>query len=371
MPLLVPEKPERVLRYVNSRPKDSGAARVFEPRVRPSRTPVKTFSRDQNNHPGEYGILALMHPFDSARRDFFRALFAGAAGLSLSRSTFAQAPPATPIKASKLSDYVTMVSGDGGNVAVVTSGDGLMMIDGGYQERAADLLKTVKENVDAHSVNLLFNTHWHLDHVGCNETLGKSGARIMAHENVKKRLSVRTTMESMNRTFEPLKPEGLPTENFAKNGRLTYGKEKIDYTHIALAHTDGDSYLFFPGPNILHTGDLMFNGFYPVIDYSTGGWIGGMVAASEALLKVGDAKTRIIPGHGPLASKDDLKATRDMLATVHARMEKLVKEGKSVDEVASLAPLKDLDEKWGKGPMKPDNFTRVAFTSILRHTQKA
>src|SRR5206468_1076120 len=107
-----------------------------------------------------------------------------------------------PIKAVKLSDNLAMMTGDGGNIGVVIAPDGLMMVDGGYAERASDLLKSVKEQVDAHDVKLLFDTHWHLDHVGCNETLGRAGAKIMAHENVKKRLSVKTTMESMNRTFD-------------------------------------------------------------------------------------------------------------------------------------------------------------------------
>ncbi len=306
----------------------------------------------------------------SNRREFFTALAGGAVGISLTCRALAQAP-ATPIKATKLSDNLAMMTGDGGNIGVVISPDGLMMIDGGYAERASDLLKSVKEQVDAHDVKILFDTHWHLDHVGCNETLGRAGVKIMAHENVKKRLSVKTTMESMNRTFDPLKPEGWPTQEFSKDGKMTFGKEKIEYVHIPTAHTDGDSYLFFPGPNILHTGDMMFNGFYPVIDYSTGGWVGGMAHAAEVMLKVGDAKTRIIPGHGPLASKDDLKATHEMLATVTQRIEKLIKEGKSVDEAVAAAPTKDFDEKFGRGMFKPDAWTKIAYTSVVRHNQKA
>lgn len=262
------------------------------------------------------------------------------------------------------------MTGDGGNIGVVIGPDGLMMIDGGYAERAPDLLKAVSEQVDSHKVTLLFDTHWHLDHVGCNETLGRAGAKIMAHENVKKRLSVKTTMESMNRTFDPLKPEGLPTQEFSKNGKMTFGKEKIEYTHVPTAHTDGDTFLFFPGPNVIHTGDLMFNGFYPVIDYSTLGWVGGMANAASVILKVGDAQTRIIPGHGPMASKDDLKAIHEMLATVTERMQKMAKEGKPADEAVAAAPTKAFDDKFGKGMFKPDAWTRIAYTSVLRHNQK-
>jgi cyclase len=307
----------------------------------------------------------------SSRREFFQALASGAAGVTFAWPAFGQQPPATPIRATRLSDNLAVMMGDGGNIGVVLSPDGLMMIDGGYAERAADLLKAVSEQVDAHKVALLFDTHWHLDHVGSNETLGRAGVKIMAHENVKKRLSVKTTMESMNRTFDPLKPEGLPTSEFSKNGKMSFGREKIEYTHVPTAHTDGDTFLFFPGPNVIHTGDLFFNGFYPVIDYSTLGWVGGMANAAAIILKAGDASTRIIPGHGPMSSKDDLKATHEMLATVADRMEKLAKEGKSADEAVAAAPTQGFDDKFGKGMFKPDAWTRIAYTSVLRHNQKS
>jgi cyclase len=314
--------------------------------------------------------LHSMSNFASNRREFLTALAGGAAGLSLTYRAFGQNAPA-PIKATKLSDNLAVMMGDGGNVGVVLSPDGLMMIDGGVPDRSADLLKAIGEQVDAHKVTLLFDTHWHFDHIGCNETLGRAGAKIMAHENVKKRLSVKTTMESMNRSFDPLKPEGLPTQEFTKGGKMTFGKEKLEYTHIPTAHTDGDSFVFFPGPNVLHTGDMLFNGFYPVIDYSTGGWVGGMANAAATMLKVGDASTKIIPGHGPMGTKDDLKAAQEMLSAVTQRLEKLIKEGKSADEAVAAAPTKDFDAKFGNGFFKPDAWTKIAYVSVVRHNQKA
>ncbi len=305
-----------------------------------------------------------MPSFLTHRRDFLRALIAAPAGMSLA---FAQNQ--TPIQATKLSDRLALVAGDGGNIAIVIDRNGLMMIDGGFANRAAELLAAVKEQVDAHNFNVVFNTHWHLDHVGCNEELGKAGVKIIAHENVKKRLSSRITMEALNRVVEPLKPEGLPAETFTSGGKMTHG-EAIEYKSVPPAHTDGDAYLFFPGPNVVHTGDLFFNGSYPFIDYSTGGWIGGMAAASDTLLKVGDAKTRIIPGHGALASKEDLKASRDMLATIHDRLAAMAKQGKTLDEAVAAAPTKDLDEKWNKGK-KGDGFVRLAYTGLLRHNGAA
>ena len=301
----------------------------------------------------------------ATRRDFLRAAFAGAAGTTLSFRALAQnAPPA--ITATKLAPDLVMLSGDGGNVAFVIGGDGLFMIDGGLQERSGDLIKAVAD-LDSHRVTTLFNTHWHYDHVGSNEALGRTGTRILAHENVRKRLSERTAFESANRTFDPLKPEGLPKETFTKGGKLTVGKQRLEYTHIALAHTDGDAYVFFPSLNVLHTGDLLFNGTFPVIDYSTGGWIGGMAAAAEALGKVGDAATKIIPGHGPLATKADLQASHDMLATIHDRVAAMIKQGKSVEEAVAAKPTQEFDAKFGQGVRKPDAFVQVAYTTIRKH----
>src|SRR5262245_25672830 len=184
------------------------------------------------------------------RREFLQAVVAGAVGSSFTYRAFAQNPPA--IAATKLAPDLVLLSGDGGNVAVVIGPDGLLMIDGGLPDRSGDLLKAVSE-VDGHKVTTLFNTHWHFDHVGCNEALGRMGTKIIAHANTKKHLGVRTTMEAANRTFEPLKTEGLPAETFTTGGRLTFGKQRLEYTHVPLAHTDGDAYVFLPALNLLHT----------------------------------------------------------------------------------------------------------------------
>jgi cyclase len=302
------------------------------------------------------------------RREFMEAVIAGAVGSSFSLRAFAQAP-APPIVATRLAPDLVMFGGGGGNVGLVIAPDGLLMIDSGFPERSADLLKAVAD-VDGHRVMTLFNTHWHYDHVGSNEALGRMGAKIVAHENTKKHLSMRVNFESANRTFDPLKPEGIPAETFTAGGRLTFGAERLEYTHIPLAHTDGDAYIFFPAINVLQTGDLLFNGTFPVIDYSTGGWIGGMAQAAAALGKVGDANTKIIPGHGPLATKEDLKASYTMLATIHERLEPMIKAGKSVEEAVAAKPTREFDEKFGQGVRKPDAFVQVAYTSIARHMKK-
>jgi len=297
-----------------------------------------------------------------------QAVMTGAVGASFRLRGSAQAPP-PPVVATKLAPDLVWLSGAGGNVALVIGSDGVFMIDSGFPERSADLLKAVSD-VDTHKVTTLLNTHWHFDHVGSNEALGRMGAKIVAHENTKAHLSVRTPMEVAGRTFDPLKPEGIPVETFTSGGRVTFAKQRLEYTHVPLAHTDGDAYVFFPALNVLHTGDLLFNGTFPVIDYSNGGWIGGMAQAAAALAKVGDANTRIIPGHGPLATKDDLKATYTMLATIQERIEPMIKAGKSIEEAVAAHPTREFDEKYGQGVRKPDAFVQVAYTSIMRHAKK-
>jgi cyclase len=232
-----------------------------------------------------------MPALDCDRRDFLRALIGGAAGLSITHA----APD--PIQATKLTDNIVLLAGDGGNVGLALAPDGLLLIDGGYSNRAAELQEAIG-GVDSHPVKILFNTHWHGDHVGSNELLGKAGVKIIAHQNAKHWLSQQVRMEIFNTTVEPLKPEGLPSQTFTEGGKLTFGEEKIEYKWMPNSHTDNDAYLFFPSANVLQTGDLFFNGMYPVVDYSTGGWIGGMAAALDKLVKAGDAKTQIIPAMG-------------------------------------------------------------------------
>lgn len=305
---------------------------------------------------------------DLDRRHFLRSLAAGAVGLASTGRGFGQAAP-DPIRAAKLTDRVALLSGDGGNVGLVIGEEGLLMIDGGYANRALELAKAVADT-GSHPVKILFNTHWHGDHVGSNELLGKAGVTIMAHQNAKFWLGQKVKMEIFNTTVEPLKPEGIPAKTFVDSGKLTFAKEKIEYKWVPDSHTDNDVYLFFPGANVLHTGDLFFSGMYPVIDYTTGGWIGGMAEALDKLLKVGDAQTKIIPGHGPLSSKEDMRASREMLHTVFERLEAFSKKSASLDDVLKTNPVSDLEPKWGQGFLNGDAFLRMAYPSIARHAQK-
>ena len=304
---------------------------------------------------------------DANRREFIRTLVSGAAGLTLTwpSSAYAQRGPAT-ITATKLTDRITALSGVGGNVGLVTGAEGLLMIDGGTANRAADLAKAIAD-ISPQMVQVLFNTHYHFDHVGSNESLGKNHVRIIAHENVKKRLGTSFENPAMGRRMEALPAIALPTETFTSGGKLSFGVEALEYTHTPPAHTDGDAFVFFPGANVIHTGDLFWVGRYPVVDYTVGGSLLGMAGTLDQLDKVGDARTRIICGHGPgNVGKTEMRQVREMWLTINQRLEVLAKQGRSVDEMIAAAPTKDFDA--ALGVQNPEAFLRQAYGGVHART---
>ena len=296
------------------------------------------------------------------RREFLDILLTGAAGLTITCPAFGQGATPAPITAIKLTDRLAVLAGAGGNVGLVIGRDGLLMIDGGLPDRAADMASAVAA-ISPRMVQVLFNTHYHFDHVGSNELLGKNKVRIIAHENVKKRLGERFDNPAFGRVFEALSPAGQPTETFAADGKLTFGEDAIEYTHIPQSHTDGDAFVFFPGANVLHTGDLLFLGRYPVVDYGARGSLAGMAAALERMDRVGDAQTRVIPGHGPVAGKAEMRAARETWLTINQRLEEHAKAGRSADEVVKAAPTKEFDAKLGVSD--PSGFVRQAYGGVV------
>ena len=311
------------------------------------------------------------------RRDFLRALLGGAAGLSLTVTAraFGQAAvqgaaPATPVTIKRLTGTIYVLSGAGGNVGLVISPEGGLMIDGGLPNRAGDVAKAVAD-VARKPVQVLFNTHYHGDHVGSNELLGKAKVRIIAHANVKKRLGERIESQAFGRTLEPLSAVGQPTETFPVGGRLTFGREVLQYTHVPLAHTDGDAFVYLATSNVLHTGDLLFIERYPVIDFTVGGSLAGMTSALDRLDRAVNVETQVIPGHGPVVTIKELRATRNIWAELNQRLEMMVKEGRSVDEVVKMAPTKDFDAKVGpQAAQTAEGFLRQAYGGIVARQKR-
>lgn len=299
------------------------------------------------------------------RRTFLLALMGSTVGLGARRAG-AQAPaPAPPsIAATRITDRIVALSGNGGNVVVVIGAEGLLMIDGGLIGRGTDMARAVAA-VSPQAVQVLFNTHYHFDHVGSNELVGAAGARIIAHENVAARVKTTFENQAMNRTMEALKPAGFPTETFTRGDRLSFGTHTFEYTHEANAHTDGDTYVFIPSANLLHTGDLFWTGRYPVVDYSAGGSLRNMVAALGRLEQVGDRDTHVVSGHGSVtANKALLGRSREIWGAISERLDTFARQGRTVDEVVAAAPTKDFDAEVGVTNAAP--FVRQAYTGILR-----
>ncbi|MBI4265254.1 MAG: MBL fold metallo-hydrolase [Acidobacteria bacterium] len=300
---------------------------------------------------------------ETNRRAFLQALLTGAAGLTLTYRTSGQGRGPAPITATKLTSRVVALSGAGGNVGLVIGPDGLIMIDGGLANRASDLAQAIAE-VSPRMVEVLFNTHYHFDHVGSNEYLGKGRVRIIAHENVRRRLGVRFENPAMGRTMEPLQEVGRPTETFRERGTLGFGPETLEYTHTPMAHTDGDAFVFLPQANVVHAGDLFWTGRYPVVDYTVGGSLAAMAATLAQMDGVGDEATRIIPGHGaPGAGKAEMRQVRDIWLAINERLEAHAREGRSADDVVAAAPTRDFDAR--VGVRDAEGFVRQAYGGVL------
>ena len=268
---------------------------------------------------------------------------------------------ATPIEALKLTDSVVMFSGPGGNVMVLYGPDGKIVVDSFFQP-AWERLKQSLDGLGHARITSLIDTHWHFDHVDNNENFRRAGAEIVAHENTPKRMSQSHQLLGMH--IPPSPAAAMPTQTFAASHKLTANAESVELTYVPPAHTDTDIFIRFTKANVLHMGDVFFNGIYPFIDQSTGGTINGMISGVAQGLKAVDGSTKIVPGHGPLADRVALGKYQDMLVTVRDRVQKLKSSGRALEDALAAKPTKDFDEVWGKGFMPPDNFVTIVYSTL-------
>jgi cyclase len=303
------------------------------------------------------------------RRDVLQLLLGAAAAVALPRAARGSQRPAsshhTPLTTTRLSDSVLLVAGAGGNVLVVTGPDGLAMVNSGSVERSAELLKTIGEESAGQRVLTLFNTDWHPDHTGANEALAKGGTQIIAHEHTKQYLANELFVEWEQRTYRA-RPRAVPTKTFYTSGSMTVGTERLHYGHLGQAHTDGDVYVYLPMSNVLMTGDVMSVGRYPIADYTTGGWLGGLATATKTLLDMINADTRIVPGAGPVQTRGDLQAQFDMLSAMRERFAKLMRQGMGAEDMLKAAATKEFDAKWGD----PTLFVNTSYRGLWLHVRE-
>jgi glyoxylase-like metal-dependent hydrolase (beta-lactamase superfamily II) len=323
--------------------------------------------------------MALSKEHSLSRRRFCLccvggAAYAASAGWLTPREAFAEArglvslikdsAAVSPIVTHKLRGNISVLEGSGGNIAVLSGPDGKVLIDAGIGVSRPQITKALAD-LGGDPVTHLVNTHWHFDHASGNEWLHSAGAKIIAHENTRKHLSEVQRVEDWDYNFLPLPSGGIPSEVFASEHSLKINGASIGLKYYGPAHTDSDISVTFAEANIVHVGDTFWNGIYPFIDYSTGGSIDGMIAASDDNLARTTNDTIIIPGHGgPVSNRAELKEFRDMLVAIRDNVAKLKKQGRSRDETVAAKPTAAFDAKWGQFVIDPGFFTRLVYEGV-------
>ena len=268
----------------------------------------------------------------------------------------------TPIKTTKLYDNIWLLQGAGGNMAVQTGKDGIILIDSSFST-AVPHIKEAIAAVSNDAPHALINTHWHIDHVDGNEGMHAAGYKVIAHDKTKTRMSVPAEMKLFHMNIPAYPVGALPSTTFADTMKHNHNGDTVEFVHYDPAHTDTDIYIHFQNSDVLHLGDIFFNKSYPFIDEGSGGSIGGTINAAQKSLGLAGDKTKIIPGHGPLGDKADLKAYIDMLSTVRDKVATLKKSGASEQEVVAKKPTADLDAAWAKGG-SPDMFIGIVYRTV-------
>lgn len=269
------------------------------------------------------------------------------------------------VRAVKAGEGVYMLTGLGGNIGASVGADGVILVD----DQFAPLTDKIRAAVAAISngpIRFVLNTHWHFDHTGGNENLGKAGVLIVAHDNVRRRMSVGQFIEALGRQEPPSPQAALPVVTFTDAVTLYLNGDSINAFHVAPAHTDGDAIVWFRRANVVHMGDTFFNGRFPFVDLSSGGSVNGVIAAADRVLAIADANTRIIPGHGPLGDRAALQAYRTMLVTVRDRIKQAVAAGRTLAQVQAAKPTAEFDAAWGTGRITPTLFVELLYQDLSR-----
>jgi cyclase len=272
----------------------------------------------------------------------------------------------SPLKITSLGQRLYAFSGDGGNVTAIVDDSSTLLIDSGLASRITELSDAISKTT-MRPVTRLVNTHWHFDHTGGNTYFGSSGVIIIAQENVKKQLSSIQDVPFVGLRDGRYPSQALPGVTYSSSQRLQQGSQSLTLENYGPAHTDGDTVIYISPANVAVVGDIFSNHFYPIIDLASGGSIDGMIRSLDRILAQTDEQTKIVPGHGSIATRSDLQAYRDMLMQVRQRIKVLVDAGKTIEQALAAAPTKDFDAEWGQGYVSPDVFVRMVFTSVIEN----
>jgi cyclase len=290
------------------------------------------------------------------RREFLGSLTVGVAALSLP-GAFGQAN----LTATKLTDTLTLISGAGNNIVALAGGGGSLLVDCGDAAHAPEVLKLTGR------VITVINTHWHLESTGANDAMAKAGAKLVSHVNTELWMTQEIIHDWEKKVFPPRAKEALPTETFYTTGKLTSGSEPVEYGLMQMAHTDGDIYVHFPLSNVLAVGDAVQPGRLPMLDWPTGGWIGGMQEAHRTILRLANDTTKIIPATGPVMTKAQVQASLDILTKVREQLVKLMKQGKGAKD---MIDAKAVQEFQGQLAGDPDSFIFTAYRGLWAHVRE-
>ena len=260
---------------------------------------------------------------------------------------------------------VYMLTGRGGNIGVSVGKDGVFLIDDQFGEITPKIRAAIAKLSDQ-PIRFVLNTHWHRDHTGGNENLARAGSLVLAHDNVRKRMSVEQFNKLSGRRTPASAKGALPVVTF--NDTLTFHLNDLEVHafHVESGHTDGDAIVHFRNINVIHMGDIHFNGRYPFIDLASGGSVDGTIAAVERALSLMDRKTRVIPGHGPLSNHAELRVYHGMLVTLRQRVRDAIARGQTLEQVLAARPTAEFDAGWGGGFVSFERFTRILYQDLSR-----
>jgi cyclase len=309
-----------------------------------------------------------------SRRKVLRFGVAGAASvaaaalaprLTLAKATDSQGSP--QIVHTALSDSLHLFQGAGGNVVACAGPENVLLVDGGPEQYSTALLAQVAEVAGGRKPELMFNTHWHWDHTGCNAVLGKAAVKIIAHENTRLWLGTRVDSKWEHRIYPPQPARALPTQTFFYGvQKQSFGGQDVEYAIMPQAHTDGDIYVFFPRENVLVAGGVVTGGSYPLPDYCTGGWLGGMIDGLKTILAKADAQTRIVSGLGATRTRADVQAQLDMCTAVLSKIGAHYYKGGTWEQFADAKPTAEFDPTWGN----PQPFLQMAYDGAWYHVNE-
>jgi glyoxylase-like metal-dependent hydrolase (beta-lactamase superfamily II) len=268
------------------------------------------------------------------------------------------------VRVERVAPGVAVLFGEGGNIGVSYGEDGNVLIDDQFAPLVPKIEAAVR-TLDPDPIRFVINTHWHGDHTGGNERLGTAGAVIVAHDNARERLSVESFSKRFNRTTPASPKPGLPVVTFAQGVSFHLNGDRLQVVHVPHAHTDGDAVVYWTRANVLHMGDTFFHRItFPFIDLESGGSIDGMIGAAKQGLSLAKPGAKVIPGHGPMATREDLQAYHDMLVDVRSKVAAGIAAGRSRPQIVASKPAAAYLGRTQEGFIKADDFVSTVFDSL-------